>query len=109
MKKSILIFGIILITIIQVNSQIIFTNDKDIVITEEQNSLKLYNSIYKDFENYYTNSTLKEENQDKEDLNIYEDLLNEFSLRDKIKEESDIDSLSLNLYESLMKKLKDIY
>jgi len=106
MKKSILIFGIILITIIQVNCQIMFTNDKDVVVTEEQNSLNLYNSVYNDFENYYTNSTLEEENQDKEDLNIYEDLFNELSLRDKIKEESDIDSLSLSIYESLVDLFK---
>lgn len=106
MKKSILIFGIVLITIIQVNCQIMFTNDKDVVVTEEQNSLNLYNSVYNDFENYYTNSTLEEENQDKEDLNIYEDLFNELSLRDKIKEESDIDSLSLSIYESLVDLFK---
>lgn len=106
MKKSILIFGIILITIIQVNCQIMFTNDKDIVVTEEQNSLNLYNSVYNDFENYYTKSILEEENQDKEDLNIYEDLFNELSLRDKIKEESDIDSLSLSIYESLVDLFK---
>lgn len=106
MKKSILIFGIILITIIQVNCQIMFTNDKDVVVTEEQNSLNLYNSVYNDFENYYTKSILEEENQDKEDLNIYEDLFNELSLRDKIKEESDIDSLSLSIYESLVDLLK---
>lgn len=106
MKKSILIFGIILITIIQVNCQIMFTNDKDVVVTEEQNSLNLYNSVYNDFENYYTKSILEEENQDKEDLNIYEDLFNELSLRDKIKEESDIDSLSLSIYESLVDLFK---
>lgn len=106
MKKSILIFGIILITIINVNCQIMFTGDKNVVVTEEQNSLNLYNSIFNDFENYYTNSTLEEENQDQEDLNIYEDLLNEFSLRDEIKEESDIDSLSVSIYESLVNLFK---
>lgn len=83
-----------------------FTNDKDVVVTEEQNSLNLYNSVYNDFENYYTKSILEEENQDKEDLNIYEDLFNELSLRDKIKEESDIDSLSLSIYESLVDLFK---
>lgn len=108
MKKSILIFGIILITIIKVNSQIMFTNDNDVVITEEQSSLNLYNSIYNDFENYYTNSTLKEESQDKEDLNIYEYLTNEFSLREETKSESNKDSLSIKIYESLLKSFKKI-
>ena len=102
MKKSILIFGIIIITIITVKAQIVFNQNSKNLEIKEQSSNDLYDSIYNDFENFYLEQTSSEEIEDEEMLNIYDELRNEFDLIEQINQEKEEDLLNNNLYAQIL-------
>jgi len=102
MKRSILIFGIIIITIITVKAQIVFNHDIKNLEIKEQSSNELYDSIYNDFENFYIEQTSSEEIEDEEMLNIYDELRNEFDLIEQINQEKEEDLLNNNLYAQIL-------
>jgi len=102
MKRSILIFGIIIITIITVKAQIVFNHDIKNLEIKEQSSNELYDSIYNDFENFYIEQTSSEEIEDEEMLNIYDELRNEFDLIEQINQEKEEDLLKNKLYAQIL-------
>lgn len=105
MKKSLIIFGILLITVLNVNSQISFTKDSKSVIIEEQKSLDLYNSVLNDFDNYNTKQTIQEEIQDSMMQDIYKDIYEENNLREQISKEIEKDNLYESLYASILNSI----
>lgn len=108
MKRSILIFGIIIITIITVKAQIVFNHDTKNLETKEQSSNELYDSIYTDFENFYIEQTSSEEIEDEEMLDIYNELRNEFDLIEQINQEKKEDQLNNKLYAQILKDTKQL-
>jgi hypothetical protein len=105
MKKTAIIFGILLITVLNVNSQIRLADDNKSVIISETQSLDLYNSVFSDFNTYSTCETILEENEDLEMQDIYSDLYEENKLREQIVKEMEQDSMYERIYAELFGKL----
>jgi hypothetical protein len=101
MKKSMLILATVVISLIGVNAQQNISEEKGKVVILEKTNEELYTSIVEDFENWYKETTNEEMMEDEENLDLYNELFENFELTKKVKEEEIRDEEYDNLYSSL--------
>lgn len=106
MKKSLLILAAIIVSLIGVNAQqsLCEKNENSTVI--EETSHDLYQSIVKDFENWYKDTTKEEMTIDEENQNLYNDLYESMELHKIVEAEINIDKENDKLYNSLKEDLE---
>jgi len=106
MKKSMLILAAVVILLIGVNAQQKISEEKGKVVIQEKASEELYTSIAEDFENWYKDTTENEMMEDEENLNLYNDIYENFELTKKMEAEEMEEKEYNELYRSLKEDLE---
>lgn len=106
MKKSILILAAIIISLIGVNAQHSFCDQQEDMLKVDEFQLELYQSIIKDFENFYKNSTKEEMIEDEENTDLYNEIYENMELHKIVEADIKKDEENDKLYKSLKEDLE---
>lgn len=106
MKKSLLILAAIIISLIGVKAQQSLCEKNQNSVTIEETNQDLYQSIVKDFENWYKDTTKEEMVNDKDNLDLYNDLFESMKLHKIVETEINIDKENDKLYNSLKEDIE---